>query len=89
MPSYDVNWQHSVDERDEAGISESDMDDVLEEDEDIATDEDTDDDDRTSAAVVADEGRGLIVRGDGVAIHQLHVQPGVFYRKARLSSARL
>ncbi|KAK0456257.1 hypothetical protein EV421DRAFT_1895502 [Armillaria borealis] len=71
-PSYDMGW-HTVDERDEMGMSEEDTDD------DQALDDEYDEDDkeeRTSAAVIADEGRGLIVHGDNVPLAQLSVQPG-------------
>ncbi|KIY63637.1 hypothetical protein CYLTODRAFT_381929 [Cylindrobasidium torrendii FP15055 ss-10] len=64
-PSFDLHW-NTVDERDEMGLSEdseTDLDDV------DYDDDDEDDHDRTSAAVVADEGRGVIVS-------QLSVQPG-------------
>lgn len=37
------------------------------------------DEERTSAAVVAEEGRGLIVQGDNVPIVQLQVQPGACF----------
>ena len=33
---------------------------------------------RTSAVVIAEEGRGLIVRGDGIPVVQLQVHPGKF-----------
>lgn len=69
-PSFDMDW-HTVDERDEVGISEEDTD--LDDDEY----EDEDDHDRTSAAVIADEGRGLIVQGDSVTLSQLSVEPGL------------
>ena len=73
-PSYDVSWQ-TVDEKDEVAISEDETDDEPSLD---ATDVDSDEkhEERTSAAVVADEGRGLIVRADNAPISQLQVQPG-------------
>ena len=40
------------------------------------TDLEEKDEERTSAIVVAEEGRGLIVQGDSVPIIQLQVQPG-------------
>lgn len=74
--SYDVSWQ-SVDEKDETGISEDETDDEPGLDSLEADDEDIhDEEERTSAAVVAEEGRGLIVHGDNVPIVQLQVQPG-------------
>jgi len=73
-PSYDISWQ-TVDEKDEVAISEDETDDEPSLD---ATDVDSDEkhEERTSAAVVADEGRGLIVQADNAPIAQLQVQPG-------------
>jgi len=73
-PSYDMGWQ-AVDERDEVGMSEeeTDEDHVMCGDEE---DEDEREEERTSAIVIAEEGRGLIVEGDGVPVKQLQVQPG-------------
>ncbi|KAJ7169601.1 hypothetical protein C8R46DRAFT_948810 [Mycena filopes] len=73
--SYDMGWQHSVDERDEFGASEEET------DEDhillpLDDDEQEEDEERTSAALIADEGRGMIVQGEGVPLADLHVQPG-------------
>ncbi|KJA26158.1 hypothetical protein HYPSUDRAFT_133726 [Hypholoma sublateritium FD-334 SS-4] len=64
-PSYDVTW-------DSKDTSEDDTDD------DPSLDDDPidDDDERTSAAVLADEGTGLIVHGDNVPVSQLHIPPG-------------
>lgn len=42
----------------------------------LDADSDEKHEERTSAAVVADEGRGLIVQGDNAPIVQLQVQPG-------------
>lgn len=74
-PSYDMGWQ-AVDERDEVGMSEEETDDdpVLGED---AYDDEDNEEERTSAIVIAEEGRGLIVNGDGLPITQLQVQPGM------------
>ncbi|OJT06934.1 Myosin-M heavy chain [Trametes pubescens] len=74
-PSFDMGWQRP-DERDEAGIgSEDDLDD----DPSFDDDEDVDDaevpDEPTSAALMAEEGRGVIVRGDDAPIMRLQVQP--------------
>lgn len=76
-PSYDMNWE-SVDERDEAGLmSEEETDDDRGLEEDLGDeDEDEQEEERTAAVVIAEEGRGHIVRGDGVPIVQLHVEPG-------------
>ncbi|KAG5221547.1 Spermatogenesis-associated protein [Salix suchowensis] len=72
--SYDLSWQ-AVDEKDEMGVSEDDTD-----FEQGLDDDDMDDPDleRTSAAVIAEEGRGLIVQGEGVQLSDLHIQPGMF-----------
>ncbi|TFK40977.1 hypothetical protein BDQ12DRAFT_600147 [Crucibulum laeve] len=73
-PSYDMGWQ-SVDERDEVGLSEEETDDdhILVDDIDGYDDKD---EERTSAAVIAEEGRGLIVQADNIPIVQLRVNPG-------------
>ncbi|KAJ3564254.1 hypothetical protein NP233_g8417 [Leucocoprinus birnbaumii] len=72
-PSYDMGW--IVDEKDEVGLSgdETDDDQPLVDDHDPTLDEA--DEERTSAAVIADEGRGLIVQADNTPIVQLQVQP--------------
>lgn len=76
-PSYDMTWE-SVDERDEAGLmSEEETDDDHGLGEDLGDeDEEEQEEDRTAAVVIAEEGRGHIVRGDEVPIVQLHVEPG-------------
>ncbi|KAI3621836.1 grfa protein [Moniliophthora roreri] len=73
QPSYDMTWQ-TVDERDEMGVSEeeTDEDPLVTEDE---YDEDVEEE-RTSAVVIAEEGRGLIVQGGSLPVSQLQVQPG-------------
>lgn len=74
---YDMGWQ-TVDERDEAGLlseEETDDDHGLGDDLDD-TDEDEKEEERTAAIVIAEEGRGLIVRGDEVPLVQLQVEPG-------------
>jgi len=70
-PSYDMGW--IVDEKDETGLTEDETDDdqPLTDDHDLPLDEE-----RTSAALIADEGRGLIVRADNTSIVHLQVQPG-------------
>lgn len=77
-PSYDMGWQ-AVDERDEVGLSEDDTDDDNGLGEDLDDDEDDEDkeEERTTAVMVVEEGRGLIVRGDGVPIVQLQVETGM------------
>ncbi|KAF9454883.1 hypothetical protein P691DRAFT_654979 [Macrolepiota fuliginosa MF-IS2] len=73
-PSYDMGW--IVDEKDEVGLSEEETDDdqPLTDDHDGGLDEA--EEERTSAAVIADEGRGLIIQADSTPIVQLQVQPG-------------
>ena len=75
--SYDVSWQAAV-EKDDIGMSEEETDDEHGLGDTVNdTDLEGKDDERTSAAVVAEEGRGLIVQGDSVPVIQLQVQPGV------------
>lgn len=74
-PSYDVTWQ-TVHERDEILMSEEETDDEPTLDSVDIEESDEKYEERTSAAVVADEGRGLIVNGDSVPIVQLQIQPG-------------
>ncbi|KDR85180.1 hypothetical protein GALMADRAFT_330695 [Galerina marginata CBS 339.88] len=73
-PSYDLSWQ-TVDEKDETAMSEDETDDEPGLDS-LEPDPDDKEEERTSAAVIADEGRGLIVQGDNVPIVQLQIQPG-------------
>ena len=75
--SYDVSWQAAV-EKDDIGMSEEETDDEHGLG-DTANDTDLEgkDEERTSAAVVAEEGRGLIVQGDSVPTIQLQIQPGM------------
>ncbi|KZT74682.1 hypothetical protein DAEQUDRAFT_719862 [Daedalea quercina L-15889] len=73
-PSFDMGWQ-AVDERDEAGLGSEDEttdDDPLLDEEDEAEEEEQ----PTSAMVIAEEGRGIIVRGDDTPIVKLQVKPG-------------
>jgi hypothetical protein len=76
-PSYDMGWQ-TVDERDEAGLlSEEETDDEPGLGDDLDDeDEEEKEEERTAAILVAEEGRGLIVRGDGIPLLQLQVEPG-------------
>ena len=70
----DLSWQ-PVDERDEVElISDPDTEDTDLEVEDLPEEEQ--EEERTSAIVIAEEGRGLIVRGDGLAVANLVIQPG-------------
>ncbi|KAN0125127.1 hypothetical protein V8E52_001679 [Russula decolorans] len=69
----DLSWQ-PVDERDEVElISDPDTEDTDLEVEDVSEEHE---EERTSAIVIAEEGRGLIVRGDGLAVADLAVHPG-------------
>ncbi|PCH33605.1 hypothetical protein WOLCODRAFT_22111 [Wolfiporia cocos MD-104 SS10] len=73
-PSFDVSWQ-TVDERDENGVGSEDenTDDNWGDDDDQLEEEE----EPTSAAVmIAEEGRGIIVRGDDAPIVRLQVKPG-------------
>jgi hypothetical protein len=72
-PSYDISW--TVDEKDETGISEDETDDEPALDE-VEGDLEETLEERTSAAVVAEEGRGLIVQADNVPVVQLQIQLG-------------
>ncbi|OCH96469.1 hypothetical protein OBBRIDRAFT_4917 [Obba rivulosa] len=71
-PSFDLGWQ-PVDERDEVGLTSED-----ETDDDVSIDGDDHEEDEqsTNAAVIAEEGRGIIVRGDEGPIVRLEVHPG-------------
>lgn len=69
--SFDMSWQ-TVDERDEINLTSED-----ETDDDGVIDEDDGTDDLpTSAMIIAEEGLGVIVRGDEAPIVQLQVKPG-------------
>ena len=71
-PSFDMNWQ-SVDERDEIGLTSEDETD----DEPLPEDQEHEDEELpTSAMIIAEEGLGVIVRGDDTPIVQLQVHPG-------------
>ena len=74
-PSYDLSWQ-TVDEKDEIACSEEETDDEqtldnLDDDSDSKEDPEP-----TSAALVAEQGRGLIVDAEKVPIFQLQILPG-------------
>lgn len=72
-----MGWQ-MVDERDEVGLlseEETDDDHGLGDELDD-TDDDEKEEERTAAIVIAEEGRGLIVRGDEVPLVQLQVELG-------------
>ncbi|KAI0824224.1 hypothetical protein BC628DRAFT_1411147 [Trametes gibbosa] len=76
-PSFDMGWQRP-DERDEAGVgSEDDLDDdpSFDDEEEIEIEDEDVADEPTSAALMAEEGRGVIVRGDDMPIVRLQVHP--------------
>jgi hypothetical protein len=68
----DLSWQ-PVDERDEVELSDPDTEDT---DLEVEDSSEVHEEERTSAIVIAEEGRGLIVRGDGLAVADLAVNPG-------------
>ncbi|KAI0036684.1 hypothetical protein K488DRAFT_35623, partial [Vararia minispora EC-137] len=70
-----LSWQ-LVDERDEAEVSSEDETDDLDLDDDDDLDDLDREEERTAAIVIAEEGRGRIVRGDGVSTAKLRVEPG-------------
>lgn len=75
--SYDVSWQPpSVDERDEVDLTSGDETDETDLDQDDLDDEDREEE-PTQAVVLAEDGRGLIVHGEGVPAAQLQVQNGM------------
>jgi hypothetical protein len=70
----DLSWQ-PVDERDEVElVSDADTEDTDFQVDDLPEDEQ--EEERTSAIVIAEEGRGLILRGEGVATADLVVHSG-------------
>ncbi|KAI0321689.1 hypothetical protein OF83DRAFT_1168216 [Amylostereum chailletii] len=76
--SYDLSWQ-PVDEREEVDLTSEDETDDIDTDDDMDMDDDDDDDreeERTAAILIAEEGRGQIVRGDGIATVKLQVNAG-------------
>ena len=74
-PSFDQGWA-SVDERDEMGLTTDDEtdDDGLIDEEDMQEETEAE---ATSAMMVAEEGRGIIVRGGEGPVVQLQVKPGM------------
>jgi hypothetical protein len=70
--TFDTAWASLHDDH---LTSDADTDDE-DEDVELNLDDDEDADHRTAAIVIAEEGRGLIVRGDDRPIVQLEVQPG-------------
>ncbi len=74
-PSFDNNWE-PVEEKDEIGLTSEDETD----DDAFLAEEDLDEDreeQATSAMMVAEEGRGIIVRGTNIPIAQLQVTSGM------------
>lgn len=79
QPSYDTSWQMGDDDREDYGITSEEEIEYGDHQSDIEdVDKEEQDQEPTSAAILADEGRGLIVRGDGIPITQLNVQAGAF-----------
>ena len=81
QPSYDTSWQFVNDDREDYGITSEEEGDYGDHQSDIDEgdkEEQEQEQEPTSAAILADEGRGLIVRGDGIPISQLNAQNGVF-----------
>lgn len=75
--SYDVSWQPlSLDERDEVDLTSGDETDETDLDQDDLDDEEQEEE-PTQAVMLAEEGRGLIVHGEGVPTVQLQVQNGM------------
>lgn len=74
-PSYDTSWQR---EQDDFGTSEDEYDYEHPEDDEDEEKEEMLDPEPTSAVSVAEEGRGLIVHGEGMPVHALSIQPGVW-----------
>ncbi|TFK57379.1 hypothetical protein OE88DRAFT_1651074 [Heliocybe sulcata] len=77
-PSYDASW-YPVDERDEFGLTsdeETDDDTGVDADADLLDDVESREDEPTAAVVVLEQGRGLIVQGEGKAVSTLHVEAG-------------
>ncbi|THH10544.1 hypothetical protein EW145_g1259 [Phellinidium pouzarii] len=72
QPSYDTSWQC---DHDDFGTSEDEYDYGDQQDGD--EEEDEKGEEPGSAIVVAEEGRGLIVRGEGLSVHSLTIQPGI------------
>jgi hypothetical protein len=71
-PSFDTVWR-TLEERDETSEDETDDDPSVDE---IDEDDLEEEEQPTSAMIIAEEGRGVIVRGEGMPIIHLHAQPG-------------
>jgi hypothetical protein len=79
QPSYDTSWQNVNDDREDYGITSEEEGDYGDHQSDMDECENEEQEQEpTSAAILADEGRGMIVRGDGIPITQLNVQYGTF-----------
>lgn len=72
-----MSWQ-TVDEKDEIAVSEEETDDEQTLDHLDDDSDPKDDPEPTSAALVAEQGRGLIVDAESAPIFQLQIQPGPF-----------
>lgn len=78
-PSFDLEWQ-PADERDEVDLEsdeDSDEDELDEEDEE-EEDAEEEEEEPTSAMIMAEQGRGVIVRGDNTPVMRIQVKPGLF-----------
>lgn len=83
--SYD--WD-IVDEREEYGITtdeETDDNDDEDDEDDAEADGDDIEADRTAAIVLAEEGKGTIVRGEGISVDRLVLRPGKEYPSGGLA----
>ena len=81
----DLSWQ-PVDERDEVELlSDPDTEDT---DLEVEDGSEVHEEERTSAIVIAEEGRGLIIRGDGLAVADLVVHPGTTHVLSHFPNSR-
>lgn len=86
-PSFDMGWQRP-DERDEAGLSDDEAYDDPSFDDDEDDEPEEPEEEPTSAALLAEEGRGIIVRAEDTPLVRLHVPQGSF-RPCRLLTATI
>lgn len=70
-PSFDMGWQ-PADERDEVDLGSED-----ETDEDELDEEEEEEEEPTSAMIMAEQGRGIIVRGEDSPVVRLQVKQGM------------
>ncbi|KAL5533671.1 hypothetical protein ACEPAG_131 [Sanghuangporus baumii] len=75
QPSYDTSWQR---QHEDLGASEDEYDYGQDEEyEDAENYLEMEEEQPCSAISVVEEGRGLIVHGEGISVHALHIQPGI------------